>query len=64
MLTHPRSVDGGEVAPSPFSGGRLGISLASGVGGDAWKHADSGSAGNELAANAKALKRKFKDNVI
>ena len=54
-MTHPRSVDGGAVAPSPFFGGRLGISLANGVGGDAWRHADSGSTGNELVANTKAL---------
>ena len=57
MLTHPRSVDSGEVAPSPIFGGRLGISLAIRVGGDAWRDADLGRAGNELATNAKALKR-------
>ena len=55
LLTHSKSVDSGMVAPSPFFSWRLRISVASGVGGDAWRHVDSGSMGNELAANAKAL---------
>ena len=40
MLTPPSSVDGSEVAPSPILGGQLGIRLASGVNGDAWRHAE------------------------
>ena len=40
MLTPPRSVDGNEVAPSPILGGQLGIQLASGVNGDAWRYAE------------------------
>ena len=48
----PRSVDGGEVAPSPIFGGQLGILLASGVGGDTWRHTNSESVGNELAPRA------------
>ena len=48
-LTHPRSVGGGEVAPSPVFGVQLGIWFANGVDGDAWRHADLGSSRNELA---------------
>ena len=51
----PRSIDGGEVAPSLIVGGQLGIWLANGVDGDACKHADLGSAKNKLAINASAL---------
>ena len=54
-MTPPRSVDGGEVAPSSIVGRQLGIWLASGVDGDACRHADLGSARNKLAANASAL---------
>ena len=41
--------------PSPSFGGPLGIRLANGADGQAWRHADSGSARNKLAANAGAL---------
>ena len=54
-LTPPRKVGGSEVAPSPSFGGPLGICVGSGADGQACRYADSGSARNELAANAGAL---------
>ena len=51
----PKSIDGGEVAPSSIVGRQLGIWLASRVNGDTYRHADLGSAKNKLATNASAL---------
>ena len=39
----------------PIVGGQLGIWLAGGVDGDAWRYVDAKSGGNRLAANASAL---------
>ena len=49
------SLGGGELAPSPIFGRQLGMWLATGVGGDSCRHADSRSGGNGLVANAKAF---------